>query len=133
MYCDFHVGPIDNGYLTLRPGTGADVTIVLLNVGAGQRFRISVILDTSFDIDSSAVQYTINNDRPSVPHNLPTDITINVMLSSNAPVGLSVTITVVAQSETNSNVNDFITFDVVTIREVSIKHHIVTTCLLYNM
>ena len=116
------IGPIDNGYLTLRPGTEADVTIVLLNDGASERYRITVNLDTSFDVDSSAVQYTIDNDRPFVSQNSQPNITINVMLSRNAPVGLSVTFTVVAQSENDFDENDFITFDVVTIREVSINY-----------
>ena len=111
-------------YLTLRPGTEANVTIVLLNVGTSQRFRISVNLDTSFDVGSAAVQYTINDNRPFVSQDSQTDIVINVMLSRDAPVGLSVTFTVVAQSESNFDVNDFITFDTVTIREVSVKHHV---------
>ena len=125
------IGPIDNGYLTLRPGTEASVTIVLFNVGISQQFRIAVNLDASFDVDSAAVQYTINDDRPFVSQDSQTDITINVMLSRDAPVGLSVTFTVVAQSDSNFDVNDFITFDVVTIREVSVKHHVVIAIASY--
>ena len=30
-----YAGENDNGYLTLRPGTGSDVTVVLLNVAWG--------------------------------------------------------------------------------------------------
>lgn len=116
-----YAGENDNGYLTLRPGTGSAITVVLLNTGASQRFRISVITDTS--IDDSGVQYTINNENPFVSQNSQVDITVNVFFSNNVPVGLGVTFTVVAQSENSFDVNDFINFDAVNIREVSIKHN----------
>ena len=118
-----YAGENDNGYLTLRPGTGSDITIVLLNIGTSQRFRISVITDTS--IDGSGVQYTIDNDNPFVSQNSQVDITVSVFFPNDVPVGLGVTFTVVAQSENDFDVNDFINFDAVNVREVStyIKHN----------
>ena len=123
-----YTGENDNGYLTLRPGTGSNITILLLNVGVSGQFRISVIMDASIDIDDTAVQYTINNDRPVVSQNTKEDIIVNVYFSNDIPAGLSVTFTVVAQSESDYDVNDFITFDVVNVRQVSIANTI--TCLL---
>lgn len=123
-----YIGENDNGYLTLRPGTGSNITILLLNVGVSGQFRISVIMDASIDIDDTAVQYTISNDRPVVSQNTKEDIIVNVYFSNDIPAGLSVTFTVVAQSESDYDVNDFITFDVVNVRQVSIANTI--TCLL---
>ena len=94
---------------------------MLLNVGASQRFRISVITDAS--IDGTGVQYTIDNDNPFVSQNSQTDITVNVVFPSDVSLGLSVTFTVVAQSENDFDVNDFISFDAVNVCEVSIKHN----------
>ena len=115
-----YTGQNDNGYLTLRPGTGSSITIVLLNTGANQRFRISVTADES--TEGSGVQYTVDNDNPFVSQNSQVDITVNVVFPNDIPLGLSVTFTVVAQSEDNFDVNDFITFDAVNLREVSVKH-----------
>ena len=121
-----YAGENDNGYLTLRPGTGSDITVVLLNIGASQRFRISIIIDTP--IDGTGVQYTIDNDNPFVSQNSQVDITVNVFFPNDVPVGLGVTFTVVAQSESDFDVNDFITFDAVNVREVSIKHNWLLLC-----
>ena len=114
-----YAGENDNGYLTLRPGTESDITVVLQNIGASQRFRISVIADAS--IDGRGVQYTVDNDNPFVSQNSQVDITVNVFFPDDVPVGLSVTFTFVAQSEANFDVNDFISFDAVNVREVSIN------------
>ena len=97
-----------------------DITVMLQNIGASQRFRISVIADAS--IDGRGVQYTVDNDNPFVSQNSQVDITVNVFFPDDVPVGLSVTFTFVAQSETNFDVNNFISFDAVNVREVSIKH-----------
>ena len=117
--CNVRTGENDNGYLTLSPGMDSAVTIVLLNAGASQRFRIAVIVDAS--VDNSGVQYSVNNSNPLVLGNSQVDIVVSVSFPTDVPLGLSVTFTVVAQSVDNSDINDFITFDAVNVREVSIK------------
>ena len=103
----------------LRPGTEASITVVLLNVGSRQSFRISVIADASNE--GVPFQYTVNNSNPLVAQNAQAYIAITVSFPSDAPLGLSVTFTVVAQSTNDYNINDFISFDVVNVREVSIQ------------
>ena len=117
MY-NVHTGENDNGYLTLSPGMDSAVTIVLLNAGASQRFRIAVIVDAS--VDNSGVQYSVNNSNSLVLGNSQVDIVVSVSFPTDVPLGLSVTFTVVAQSVDDSDINDFITFDAVNVREVSV-------------
>jgi len=123
-----NTGETDVGYLTLRPGTQSSITVMLLNTGNSQRFSISISLEKS--IDDAQVQYTVDNDNPVVSQNSKERITINVIFPSNIPPGLGVTFTVVAQSDSNSDINDFINFDVASLREVSINMAISTQ--LYN-
>jgi len=94
------------------------VTIVLLNIGASQRFRIAVIVDAS--VANSGVQYSVNNNNLMVLENSQADVIVSVYFPTDVPLGLSVTFTVVAQSIDNSDINDFITFDAVNVREVSV-------------
>ena len=118
--CFIYTGQSDIGYLTLRPGTESSITIVLLNTGTGQNFRISVITDEP--ISDSGVEYMIDNQFPYVSQNSQANVTVNVSFLMDGQPGLSVTFIVVAESQDNFDINDFITFDVVNVREVSIKY-----------
>ena len=118
MHIMITVGENDNGYLTLRPGSESVITIILLNVGGDDTFRISV--DT--DVTSNEVGYfwyTLTPESVIATQNVPTPISVQIFLNSSIPNGFSVTFTLVVQSTSNFDINDFISFDVVIVQEVS--------------
>lgn len=111
------IGENDNGYLMARPNAESVITIVLLNVGGDDIFRISVDTDTASD-EIGYFWYTLTPERIFATQNVPTAINVQIFLNSSTPKGLSVTFTVAVQSTRNFDVNNFISFDVVNVLEV---------------
>ena len=111
------IGENDNGYLTVRPNTESVITIMLLNVGDDDTFRITVDTDMTSD-EMGYFWFTLTPERVFATQNIPTAINVQIFLNSSTTKGLSVTFTVVVQSTSNFDVNDFISFDVVNILEV---------------
>ena len=118
MHTVITIGENDNGYVILRPGVESSITIVLLNVRADDTFRISVNTDAADD-EIGYFWYTFTPESVSATQNIPTAIIAQVILAETTPKGLSVTFTVVVQSTSNFDVNDFIRFDVIDVQEVS--------------
>ena len=111
------IGENDNGYLTVRPNTESVITIMLLNVGDDDTFRITVDTDMASD-EMGYFWFTLTPERVFAIQNIPTAINVQIFLNSSTTKGLSVTFTVVVQSTSNFDVNDFISFDVVNVLEV---------------
>ena len=102
----------------LRPGEDATVSITLMNIGRTDDFRINIDTDASTDEDKY-FEYAITSGNVSVEHNMTAEISVEIVLYYNAPIGFSVTFTLVAQSVTNIDVSDHITFDVTSMQTVS--------------
>ena len=102
----------------LRPGENATVSITLMNIGETDDFRINIDTDASADEDEY-FEYAFIPSTVSVQQNMTAEITVQIVLYHNAPAGLSITITLVAQSATDIGMSDYITFDVTSIETVS--------------
>ena len=87
--------------------------MVLLNTGADDTFRLAVYTDASAT-EEEFFQYALTPQTPRVTTNSSAEITVQISVVRNAPVGLSVRFTLAAQSSTNVDASDYITFDMVT-------------------
>ena len=116
-----------------RPGENATVSITLMNIGETDVFRINIDTDASADEDEY-FEYAFTPSTVSVQQNTTAEITVQIVLYHNAPAGLSITFTLVAQSATDIGVSDYITFDVTSIETVSrtILFAMLYELLLYN-
>jgi len=103
----------------MTPGSESSIAVVLLNVGVDDTFRIFVNTDAASD-ETGYFWYTVSAESISTAQNSPTVINIQVFLSGTTPKGLGVTFIVVVQSTSNFDLNDYISFDVVNVQEVSI-------------
>ena len=99
----------------MRPGENQTVTLTLIN-GALSDSTFRVIVDISTMGNSADfIEYTLeasDNSYP-VPYNSSIDLNIDVFVSMNATDGLAASFTVRVESSSNSDVNDFISFDLV--------------------
>ena len=102
----------------LQPGENTTISITLMNIGETDVFRINIDTDASADEDEY-FEYAFTPSTVSVQKNMTAEITVQIVLYHNAPAGLSITITLVAQSATDIGVSDYITFDVTSIETVS--------------
>jgi len=91
---------------------------MLLNTGVDDTFRLALNPDASI-IEEEFFQYAIAPTTLPVTSNSSAEITVQISVAMNAPIGLSVTFTLSAQSTTNVDASDYITFDMVTTREVN--------------
>ena len=106
-----YIGEDEAGYVILQPGEEANVSITLLNTGGADNFSINIDTDASAnEVDSFT--YTVIPRVYYVQQNMTADITVNIFLHYGAPNGLSITFTLAAQSVTDIDVSDHITFDV---------------------
>ena len=99
----------------MRPGENQTVTLTLIN-GALFDSRFQVIVDISAVGNSTdLIEYTLEPSHFSyfVPYNSSIDLNIDVFVSINATDGLAASFIVRAESNSNSDVNDFISFDLV--------------------
>ena len=117
----------------LRPGENATISITLMNIGETDVFRINIDTDASADEDEY-FEYAFTPSTVSVQQNMTAEIAVQIVLYHNAPAGLSITFTLVAQSATDIGVSDYITFDVTSIETVSrtILFTMLYELLLYN-
>ena len=99
----------------MRPEENQTVTLTLIN-GALSDSTFRVIVDI-FTMGNSTdfVECTLepSDDSYPVPYNSSIDLNIDVYVSMNATDGLAVSFTVRVESSSNSDVNDFISFDLV--------------------
>ena len=91
---------------------------MLLNTGADDTFRLAVNTDASA-IEEEFFQYSVTPTMLPVNNNSSAEITVQISVARNAPIGLSVTFILAAQSTTDVDASDYITFDMVTAREVN--------------
>ena len=111
----FDEGETSSGFLVMRPGENQSVTLTLIN-GALFDSRFQVIVDMSTVGNSTdLIEYTLEPSYFSyfVPYNSSIDLNIDVFVSINATDGLAASFIVRAESNSNSDVNDFISFDLV--------------------
>ena len=111
----FDEGGNSSGFLVMRPGENETVTLTLIN-GASSDSTFQVMIDVStVGNTTDFVEYTLDPSYFSyfVPYNSSIDLDINVFVSINATDGLAAAFTVRAESISNSDVNDFISFDLV--------------------
>ena len=97
----------------VEPGGETTVSLTLMNAGRDDTFRINVTVDTdASDDEASFFNYITTPSVVSVGQNMTANIAVKISLNHNAPMGFSVTFTLVAQSVSDIDVNDYITFDV---------------------
>ena len=99
----------------MRPGENQTVTLTLIN-GALSDSTFQVIVNISTMGNSTDfVEYTLEPSYVSyfVPYNSSTDLNIDVFVSMNATDGLAASFMVRVEPNSNSDVNDFISFDLV--------------------
>ena len=82
-----------------------------MNTGGTDNFSINIDTDASAN-EVDYFTYTVIQRVYYVQQNMTADITINILLHYGAPTGLSVTFILVAQSVTDIDVSDHITFNV---------------------
>ena len=92
---------------------------MLLNVGGDDTFRIPVDKDVPSDTQMGYFWHMVAPENVSAIQNVPAEISIQIFLDNFAPVGWSVTFTIVLQSTSSFDTNDFISFDAVNVQEVS--------------
>lgn len=111
----FHVytGERDTGFITIRPGGGGYVTLILLNGGQPTNFSLTANVVVTGTNVTDFFEYTLIPAIVFVESDSSTEVKVQINVSNNATDGLSVTFSVIAQSE-NNEVNNFITFDMVT-------------------
>jgi len=112
-----HIGENEPGYVMLRSGEEDTVNITLLNTGSNDHFRIDIVTDASAD-EANIFDYALTPEVVSVQQNFTTEIKVKIFLH-NAPIGFSLTFTLVAQSVNDIDISDYITFDVTNIQTVS--------------
>lgn len=95
----------------LQPEGEATVSITLMNTGRDDNFRIDIDTDAS-DEEVNFFNYAVTPNVVSIRQNMTADIAVEISLNRNAPIGFSVTFTLVAQSVDDIDVTDYITFDV---------------------
>ena len=95
-----------------QPGGEATVSITLMNIGRDDSFRINIDTDAS-DEEVNFFNYVVTpSGVVSVRQNTTADIAVEISLYRNAPIGFSITFTLVAQSVDDIDASDYITFDV---------------------
>ena len=104
----------------LRPGENTTISIMLMNIGETNDFRINIDTDASRDEDEY-FEYGFTPSAVSVQQNMTAEITVQIVLYHYAPVGLSITFTLVAQSATDIGMSDYITFDVTSIQTAAVS------------
>ena len=107
------IGEANTRIVTLRPGENSTVTMIMNNRGATSEFQLTVntvVIGSQTDF----FEYKLDPETVILGQGQQTEVTIDIDLFSNATDGLGVTFTVIAVSLANENVNEFITFDVVT-------------------
>ena len=122
-------GEDEAGYAMLRPGENVTISIMLMNIGETDDFTVNIDTDASEDEDKY-FEHTFTPSAVSVQQNMTTEITVQIVLYHNAPIGLSVTFTLVAQSATDIGMSDYITFDV-TSTQTAVVSVIMLFVLLY--
>ena len=95
----------------LQPGGEATISITLLNTGRDDSFRINIDTDST-DEEVNLFNYVVTPSVVSIRQNMTADITVEIFLYHNAPIGFSITFTLVAQSVGDIDASDYITFDV---------------------
>ena len=95
----------------LQPGEKVTISISLLNTGNDDTFRIKIDTDAS-DEEAEAFNYVITPSIVTVKENMKADISVDIFLYYNAPIGFSATFTLVAQSVDDIDASDYIIFDV---------------------
>ena len=95
----------------LKPGEKATVSITLMNTGRDDNFRIDIDTD-ALDEEVNLFNYAVTPSVVSIRQNMTADIAVEISLNHNAPIGFSITFTLVAQSVDDIDVMDYITFDV---------------------
>lgn len=108
-------GQDEIGYVMRQPGKKASVSMTLTNTGRNDNFRLSVDTDASAD-EVNFFDYSMIPSVIYMKQNMTTEVSVEITLHSNAPVGLSITFTVVVQSVSDINQGDYVTFDVTCIR-----------------
>lgn len=130
-YTIMYIGEDQAGYVLLQPGGNAIVTLTLMNIGNSDNFTITISTDASPN-EVDFYNYVVTPNVVSVQQNMTAKIAIQISLYYDTPIGLSVTFTVVAQSVTNIDVNDYITFDVTNAQTTSAVSSIIVFVTLFK-
>lgn len=108
QYC---AGGRDSEYVTMRPSESRNISIAIHNSGEAAEFALLVRTSKA---DSDVFRYDLNPTTVNLQQDSLTEICIKISLSSNVAEGLEITFTVLVESRSNTNVNDFVTFSVLT-------------------
>ena len=119
-------GENEAGYVMFRPGENVTISIMLMNIVKTDDFTINI--DT--EDEDEYFEYAFTPSAVSVQQNMTVEITVQIVLYHDAPVGLSVTFTLVAQSATDIGMSNYITFDVTSIQTTAVSR-ITLFVLLY--
>ena len=98
----------------MRPGEDRNLTLVMSNQGEGAQFALKVYTDTIGTNRINSVDYTLTPASISLEKNSSAEINIEIVLANDTVDEMAVFFTVVAESMADENIDNFITFTVIT-------------------
>ena len=109
------LGENSSEFLTVRPEENQTVTLTLVNEATNSDFQIIVVNTSLVGNSTDFIEYNVEPSSflRSVPFNSSIDFSIAISVSANAVDGDAATFTVLAESTSDSDINDFISFDLV--------------------
>lgn len=109
-----YIGDSHSGFITLRQGETANITLILLNRGEDAGFNVMIMGSSNTTVNNTnSLEYSLTPTTAFLRQNMTTEIYVSIIFSGNATNGVTVPFTVVAESVIDSASN-FITFHVIT-------------------